>query len=396
MKNKENPPKTHIIIAPYGWKVKPISYRRDKLASYLAKKETTKRIIWIYPDYLWNFSYRNYKNQKRNNLKINSEDILTQIGVPVFKNFNPHFDLFQRKKLQKLKEYDFGDNNSLIIWFTYPIFSYFVNIFPNEKVIYDCSDYWGKPMGEKKKKIKTRIVESLNGIESSERKIINNSHIVFSSSKFLKRRIEERYNKKAFLVENGVESDLFQKNRGERPTGLKEIPNPRFGFIGGMKEKIDFFLLKQLFSKKTDWNLVLIGPAPKKTNKDFEILLKGKNVFWLGEVKHNQIPGFLSSIDVGLLPYKEIEYNQGVFPLKFFEYLAAGLPVVGSGLPSTKEYSQDNIYYYAENEIDSFYKGCKEALHWKQQKNSKERISLAKKFDWKEKFDLMMEHLGKN
>lgn len=75
-----------------------------------------------------------------------------------------------------------------------------------------------------------------------------------------------------------------------------------------------------------------------------------------------------------------MEYNKAVFPEKFFEYLATDLPMVGSGLPSTRKYEEEGVYYLAQSNIEDFIKGCEKALKWeKDNKYIEIRIKKAEK-----------------
>ena len=57
------------------------------------------------------------------------------------------------------------------------------------------------------------------------------------------------------------------------------------------------------------------------------------NVRWLGPKPYSELPRYVAAFDVGLIPYVENDYTRSCFPLKLYEYLAAGKPVVASGLP---------------------------------------------------------------
>jgi teichuronic acid biosynthesis glycosyltransferase TuaH len=60
------------------------------------------------------------------------------------------------------------------------------------------------------------------------------------------------------------------------------------------------------------------------------------NVTWVGEQPFSALPGLLAHARVGLVPYADTPFNRASFPLKTLEYLAAGLPVVATGLPATR------------------------------------------------------------
>jgi len=66
---------------------------------------------------------------------------------------------------------------------------------------------------------------------------------------------------------------------------------------------------------------------------DEERLGRLPNVHLLGEKPRADLPGYLKGLAVALIPYKANELTRNIFPLKLFEYLAAGLPVVAGGLP---------------------------------------------------------------
>ena len=65
------------------------------------------------------------------------------------------------------------------------------------------------------------------------------------------------------------------------------------------------------------------------------------NVVWLGPVDYDALPSVVAAFDVGLIPYLENTYTRSRFPLKLFEYLAAGKPVVASGLPELEGMEPD-------------------------------------------------------
>ncbi|NER44771.1 glycosyltransferase family 1 protein [Bacillus megaterium NBRC 15308 = ATCC 14581] len=46
---------------------------------------------------------------------------------------------------------------------------------------------------------------------------------------------------------------------------------------------------------------------------------------------------------MGIMPYRNISYNKGIVPLKLFEYLAVGVPVISIGLPSIKKFEEPGV-----------------------------------------------------
>jgi glycosyltransferase involved in cell wall biosynthesis len=80
--------------------------------------------------------------------------------------------------------------------------------------------------------------------------------------------------------------------------------------------------------------VLIAGPAERAVQARVKALSSRTNVRWLGLQPYDTLPAAIAAFDVALIPYLDNPYTQSVFPLKVFEYLAAGKPVVASGLPS--------------------------------------------------------------
>lgn len=75
--------------------------------------------------------------------------------------------------------------------------------------------------------------------------------------------------------------------------------------------------------------LTIVGDGPERTPLERRAVARGVTPRWLGAVPHDRIPAVLSGMHVGLAPYPP-DAGDYFSPLKVFEYLAAGLAVVGS------------------------------------------------------------------
>ena len=112
------------------------------------------------------------------------------------------------------------------------------------------------------------------------------------------------------------------------------VSSPTAGFVGHLNARTDLRLLEAVADTMS---LLLIGPlAPEFEPARVKRLLARENVQWVGPQPFQFLPGYLAAIDVGLVPYDHGAFNIGSFPLKTLEYLAAGVPVVATGLPATR------------------------------------------------------------
>jgi glycosyltransferase involved in cell wall biosynthesis len=120
------------------------------------------------------------------------------------------------------------------------------------------------------------------------------------------------------------------------PEDLARIPGPRIGFVGAITDhKLDVPLLCALAAARPECSIVLLGKVGEGDPwADVESLRACRNVHFLGPKPYGSLPAYLKGFDVALLPSVINGYTLGMFPMKFFEYLGAGCPVVATALPS--------------------------------------------------------------
>lgn len=139
------------------------------------------------------------------------------------------------------------------------------------------------------------------------------------------------------LLRNGVDTRRFVEARGETP--LSEMPKPVIGFGGKISHMFDPDLFNALSDAYPAYSFVLLG---QKLDKGvFERIHLRPNVFYLGDIHYDQYPNYVRSFDVGIVPYVLGEREHGADSIKAYEYLAAGLPVIGTagnGLPALEPY----------------------------------------------------------
>ena len=73
----------------------------------------------------------------------------------------------------------------------------------------------------------------------------------------------------------------------------------------------------------------------------FKELEKQNNIIFLGEIKHKQVPAYLKKFHIGILPYKVNSFTKSINPLKIYEYVASGLPVISANLPNVSKLIKD-------------------------------------------------------
>ncbi len=143
------------------------------------------------------------------------------------------------------------------------------------------------------------------------------------------------YNSNTHLVPNGVDYDAFAAAVRDpvEPAVLAGIPHPRLAFVGAINEKVDLHLLAQLAQAHADCSLVLVGPVTLRYHlEDLHALQALPNVHLCGAVPVAQVPHAIQACDVSLMPYKINAWTHHISPLKLYEYLAIGHPIVSTAI----------------------------------------------------------------
>ncbi|MBN1400810.1 MAG: glycosyltransferase [Anaerolineae bacterium] len=183
--------------------------------------------------------------------------------------------------------------------------------------------------------------EQAASIRQRERNLITQADLVLVTSQAL---LEDRggLNPHTYWVPNAVNYDAFAqaRDRREEPAELAGMPHPRLGYVGAINDKIDTGLLLHLAQSLPEAILILVGPVRPTSNEmraGVKALRAQSNVRLIGQVSVEQVPGFVAACDLGLLPYRRNAWTRHIHPLKLYEYLACGLPVVATDIPSVHE-----------------------------------------------------------
>lgn len=221
-------------------------------------------------------------------------------------------------------------------------------------VIYDCVDSfrsfsWSHPH-----------------VSIWEEALVDRADVVLATSRALYQE-RLRKNRYTFLVPNAADYKHFSPWQGyEKPADITAISRPRLGFIGAIYEWVDLELLQVIADKSPAWNLVLIGPKQHGLQ-----LPERSNIHWLGQRGYAELPAYVHSFDVALIPFLVNETTQHANPIKFWEYLAAGKPVVSTLLPEIPDVP--GVVWRSENH-SMFCNHCAQALELVQHPLSRNKI----------------------
>jgi glycosyltransferase involved in cell wall biosynthesis len=218
----------------------------------------------------------------------------------------------------------------VVLWVYDPASAWLIGSCGEDLAVYDCVDDYVEQAGTDPHR---RRLTARADVHASKA-----AGLVFTTTTPLFER-HKRLNPATHLVRNMGDFDHFRP-AADRSLAAPEtagLPRPVVGFAGNFLEsKVDFELLERLARARPDWTLLLVGPGHPETQARLDELVRFPNVHWLGPKPYAELPRYTAAFDVGLIPYVANEYTRSCFPLKVFEYLAAGLPVVATGLPELR------------------------------------------------------------
>jgi glycosyltransferase involved in cell wall biosynthesis len=110
------------------------------------------------------------------------------------------------------------------------------------------------------------------------------------------------------------------------PAWLEGLPKPRAVYVGTVEERCDLGLLTEL-AKPGDLSVVVVGPVHDSAARE---TLRDAGVHVAGRMAPELLPSVLGGCDVGLVPHRITALTASMDPMKVYEYLAAGLPVVST------------------------------------------------------------------
>ena len=180
----------------------------------------------------------------------------------------------------------------------------------------------------------------------SEEILVKDVDMVISTSKELSNK-KRLLNEQSFFSPNAANISHSQKaldpelKIAEILAGIKK---PIIGYFGNIERRIDYDLVKGLISSNRDKNFVFIGPVDKYYANEEDYT--APNVHFKGPVPYELMPAVLKGFDVAIIPFKKDEVSNNIFPLKLFEYLGSGKPVVSTDFnPDLKDFTGETVFY---------------------------------------------------
>ncbi len=220
-----------------------------------------------------------------------------------------------------------GFSNELIYCYA-PYATTLVSMLGAKRVVYECVDEFAAAKGL----IRGDVVRDL------ELEMIRQSDVTIVTAQSLydtKQMVAGRIH----LIPNAADVAHFNRAVSANATVddplMTEIPRPRIGFLGAVAYWVDLKLISFLAENRPEYQFVFVGP----THVDVKTLRRFNNIHWLGRQSYERLPELMAGIDVCLNPYVCDGVATACSPLKLYEYLATGKPIVSVRMPEAERFS---------------------------------------------------------
>lgn len=152
-------------------------------------------------------------------------------------------------------------------------------------------------------------------------------------------------NPNCYFLENAID-EMFIKSPSNMPC-RNGGARPRLGYVGWITQRTDLNLLAFIAKERPGYDIIIVGPHENVINMEEFGLTQLKNVYIENAIPYNIVPEFLTTIDVCLIPHRDTLYSRSMNPLKIFQYLASGRPIVSTPIAGVGRW--DGMISVAEN-----------------------------------------------
>ncbi len=269
----------------------------------------------------------------------------------------------------------------MVLWLYNPFASELLERFPKALGVFDAVDNWMEhPVYAKRS----------DGLKEHYARIKRHADAIFTVSEALIDFFDKRSN--ATYIPNGVDAAHF----GSGACALRDtVPGLRpdaqiIGYHGVIQSRVNPAVFQYLAERFPEREIIIVGSIWKEVKSQFAALTKMSNVHLVDAVPYAELPSVVSCFDVAVIPHRVDAFTQTMNPLKVYEYLAAGKPIVSTAVAGADQF-QDLIKLAVSPE--DFAEKVEKELASDSPEKQQRRMALAQQHGWPQRVGLMIDSL---
>ncbi len=303
----------------------------------------------------------------------------SELGIPVFFMNNSSAYSGEPRGIRKLNDLFYLVNNvdpapfigssRPVVYYTATAHVDMVKNYNPELIVFDSVD---EPS------------EEFEAWRPSYYKAVSSADIVLTASDKLY-SMASAINPRVYLVPNACDYDYFSgaSSSEEADADILGMNKPIIGYIGVVASWCDLDLIANIADRFPHCNLAMIGPL-----YNISEVPQRPNLHWLGFKPYEKLAAYARLFDVGIIPFKRTSMTESVNPIKMWEYMAAGMPVVSTALPEAKKHG-DLVLYSEDHE--HFMNNLNDALYSDSLEKKLRRKDVARQNSWLERAKRIIE-----
>jgi len=293
-------------------------------------------------------------------------------GIPLLRRVNAWLERAQVKRVMRTLTMQ---RERYIFWTQNPEAAHWLADSSAVCAVYDATDDWSAMDGPR------RWVEV---VRHGQENLARRSDVVLACSRTLFDKWSP-LNPKTYLAPNGVDVAHYARvGQTPLPPDVAHLPRPVLGYTGTVHdERVDVDLVCRVAAARPDVQFVFIGPnhlGPAARDR----LAALRNVHLLGPRPYRDLPAYMGLFDACIIPHRVTPFTESLNPIKIYEYLATGLPIVSTPVATVREFP--DLVYLARTAAE-FVTGVDAALAERGDEPRRRRQLLAAENSWQRRVD---------
>ncbi len=251
--------------------------------------------------------------------------------------------------------------------------------------IYDITDDWTKFSGNQ---------SQLDLITNQDAALCKNcDHVIVCSQQLFDDKTSFVDPERLHLIPNGVHVDHYESVADESlPVHIlaQNWGKPVFGYTGTIHgDRVDVELIAAVAQAYPTATIAMVGPNLLE-HADQKRLDQVTNIVFTGAQPYSQLPDIMRAFDVCMVPHLVTPFTESLNPIKLWEYLAAGKPIVSTNVAGFRDFPE--LVHVAES-YDVFLQNLDSALNEDSSITGARQI-VAQQHSWDKRIDQVIHILG--